>query len=97
MNEENAISFLSGLGEEFCQTLHPIVGWDAVVPHDAYEGFYSTFNQEPNPQRLAALSESQLEQWCAYCGEYFECQDITIEHIRSVVAATPARWPPEIS
>lgn len=76
MNQENVISFLSGFGEEFCQTLHPMVGWDANVPPDAYEIFYSTFNQEPSPQRLAALSESQLKQWCTSCREYFECQGI---------------------
>lgn len=97
MKEENFISFLSSLGEEFCQTMHPVVGWEAVVPHDAYEIFYSTFHQEPNPHRLAALSELQLEQWCASCGEYFECQDITVEHICSIVCGTLARWPPDVA
>lgn len=97
MKEENFISFLSSLGEEFCQTLHPVVGWEAVVPHDAYEIFYSTFRQEPNPQRLAALSQSQLEQWRTSCREYFECQDITVEHIHSIVSGTLARWPADVA
>ena len=95
MNEQDCISFLSALGEEFCETLSPIVGDEDIVPQDGYEVFYRTSDQNPSPQMLALLTETELEQLRSSCEEYFECQGITIEHMRSVVAQTLSRWPAE--
>ena len=93
MNEQDFISFLSVLGEEFCDTLSPIVGDEEVVPQDGYDVFYQTFKQEPSPTMLALLTETELEQLRTSCEEYLECEGITIAHMRSVVKQTLARWP----
>ena len=92
MDEQDFINFLSALGEEFCEALSPVVGWDKVVPQDGYEVFYRALNQKPSPQLLASLSESGLEQLRASCGEYLQCQNITVGHMRLVVSRTLARW-----
>jgi hypothetical protein len=93
MDEQDFLGFVSALGEEFCEALFPVVGRNDVVPQDGYEVFCRTFKQEPSPQMLTSLTESDLEQLRATCEEYLECQRITVGHMRSFVSRTLARWP----
>jgi hypothetical protein len=93
MDEQDFIYSLSALGEEFCESLSPVVRFDNIVPQDSYEVFLRAFATTPNPQLLASLSETQLEQLRASCEEYFKCHEITIDHMRSIVSRTLSRWP----
>jgi len=93
VDEQQFIDFLSAFGESFCESLGPAVGWDKIVPQDAYEVFLRVLNQDPSPRLLASLSESQLEQLRADCERYFECAGIDIAQVREVIARTLARWP----
>ena len=62
MNDTNFLDFLSALGEEWCQALEPIVGFDSLVPQDAYEVFLRAFERPPSPELLASLTDLQLTQ-----------------------------------
>jgi hypothetical protein len=92
MSEEEFLDFLSALGEEFSETLSPVVGSENIVPQDGYELFIRVFKQAPNPHFLGALSESQMEQLRADCEKYFECAGVSVEHIREAITRTLARW-----
>jgi hypothetical protein len=93
MNEHDFNGFLIALGQEFCESLSAIAGSEDIVPQDANEVFLRTFGQNPSPQLLATLSESELEQWRAGWEMYFECRGISVDQMRRAVAQTLARWP----
>jgi len=93
MNVNEFNGFLMALGQEFCESLNEIVGFENIVPHDAYEAFRRTFGRDPSPQLLATLSESELEQWRAQSEKYFECRGISVDQLRRTIARTLARWP----
>jgi hypothetical protein len=93
MDETQLLDFLSALGEEFYEALGPAIGWENIVPHDGYEVFLRVFKQKPSPQLLASLSDSQVQQLCAGCKEYFACEAVGIEQVRTAFTRTLARWP----
>ncbi|MBC7880032.1 MAG: hypothetical protein H7Y37_01750 [Anaerolineae bacterium] len=93
MEERNFADFVTIFGEEFCEALSPVVGWENITPQDSYEIFCSAFNQKPSQQMLSSLNESQLEHLRTTCKQHIEYQGITIDHVRSFVSGTLARWP----
>jgi len=93
MNGQPPLDFLTALGEEFCDALSPPVPEDLIVPQDAYEVWLRVFGRPPNPELLTCLLGPQLEQLRDECERYFECQSISVEHIRTTIARTLARWP----
>lgn len=93
MNGQPPLDFLAALGEEFCDALSPPVPEDLIVPQDAYEVWLRAFGQPPNPELLTCLLGPQLAQLRDECEQYFECQSISLEHIRTAIARTLARWP----
>jgi len=96
MNEGLFLDFLGALGEEFSETLSPVVGSENIVPQDGYELFIRVFKQDPNPQFLRSLSELQMEQLRADCERYFECAGVSAEHVREAITRTLARWPTDL-
>src|SRR4029079_4141115 len=88
MNDKNYLDFLSALGEEFCETLTPILGFGSIIPQDAFEVFIRAFDTAPQPLFLAALSEFQLEQLRVACEQYFEHRGIPIDHLRQAIGRT---------
>ena len=93
MNEHQRLDFLIAFGEEFCEAVTPTVGSGDVTPQDGFEVFLRVFQQEPNPQFLSSLSDSQLEQLRVGSERYFETGGISIEQLRKDVARICARWP----
>ena len=93
MTDESFADFLAALGQEFCEALSPPISWGRIVPQDAYEVWLRTFRQRPNPELLAQLSDAQRSHLRDECERYFECPAISVEHIRTAVARTLARWP----
>jgi len=93
MTDESFADFLAALGQEFCEALSPPIPWGRIVPQDAYEVWLRAFRQRPSPGRLAQLTDAQRSHLRDECERYFECPDISAEHIRTAVARTLARWP----
>ena len=83
MDEQDFLGFASALGEEFCEALFQVALRHDVVPQDGYEVFCRTFKQEPSPQMLTSLTESDLERLRATCEGYLECQGITVGLMRT--------------
>jgi hypothetical protein len=95
MNEQQRLDFLAAFGEEFCEGLSPAVGWNDITPQDAFEVFRQVFRQDPSPELLASLSDIQRERFRMGCERYLECESLTIDPIRNVIARTLARYPPD--
>jgi hypothetical protein len=95
MNDRHFLDFVTALGEEFCETLGPIVGFETISPHASYEVFRRVFREDPSPQFLAALTDEQWERLRAGWEEYFGQCGIAAAPIRQAVARTLARWPVE--
>lgn len=92
MDEQGFADFLTALGEEFCAVLGPVIGWEKVVPQDAYELFLRAFGQDPSPRLLAALTASQIERLRAAWESYYETS-ISEQQVRDAIAGTLSRWP----
>jgi len=97
MDEQMKLDFLSALGEEFCEALSPPVPGDLIVPQVGYEVWLQTFDSDPTPAALAMLPDDELEQLRTTCVEYFECEEITREHVQQFISRTLARWPEDNS
>jgi hypothetical protein len=95
MNEHKRLDFLAAFGEEFRAGLWPIVGWENLVPQDAFAVLLRVQRQEPTPQLLSSLSDLELEQLRVESERYFECEGLTVAQIRKVIARTLARHPPD--
>lgn len=93
MTEDPPSDFLIALGQEFCDALSPPVPEDLIVPQDACEVWIRAFGRPPRPGLLASLSDAQLSLLRGACERYFECPSISVQHIRSAVSRTLARWP----
>jgi len=93
MTDQDFLDFLSALGQEFCTALSPPIPEEDIVPQDVYEVWLRVFGLAPSPEKLASLSESQLEQLRSECVRYFECPEVTAQHVGLAVARTLARWP----
>jgi len=93
MGEASKLDFLLALGEEVCGALSPPVPENLIVPQDGYGTWRQAFGSDPSPEALAALGEPELEQLRAVCAGYFECPEVSVEHIRLAVSRTLARWP----
>src|SRR4051794_30866091 len=93
MTGEPPLDFLAALGQEFCEALSPPVPEDLIVPQDAYDVWLRAFGQPPSPELLTRLSGWHLSHLRDECERYFECQSISVDHIRAAVARTLARWP----
>lgn len=95
MDEQRRLDFLAAFGEEFCEGLSPVVGWGNVSPQDAFEVFLRALRREPGPQMLSSLSAPQLEQFRVASEQYFQCEGLTTEQMREIIARTLARHPPD--
>ena len=95
MTEQQKLDFLSAFGQEFSEALADTVGWENIVPQDSYEVFLRVFRQEPSPQLLAQISDTQFEVFLAGCTTYFENKSITCDLLRTAVTRTLARYPEE--
>jgi hypothetical protein len=95
MNDQHFLDFVTALGEEFCDTLNSIPGFEDIVPQDGYEVFRRVFREDPNPQFLASLTDEQLEQLRTGWEDYFGQRGVAMAYIRQAVTRTIARWPVE--
>jgi hypothetical protein len=93
VSESENLNFLAAWGDEFAESLSPVLGGKEVTPHDAYEVFVAAFRREPTPELLASLSEDPLEKLRVACETELEHSPIPIEAIRDAVARALARWP----
>lgn len=93
MTDHAPHDFLIALGQEFCWALSPPVAEGLIVPQDAYEVWLRAFGQPPSPEQLARLSGAQQSHLRDECARYFECPAISVEHVRTAVVRTLARWP----
>lgn len=92
-DDEQHLDFLSALGDEFSEALRPVAS--GIVPQDGYEVWLRAFEREPSPGLLAAMTDARLEQLRAAAEDYLECRGVTVEHVRTFVSRTLARWPAE--
>lgn len=93
MEESAFLGFVSALGEEFARVVFDVCG-KLPPPQDGYEVFRLAFQEDPSPQRLAALTKGQLETLRAACQKHLGTREkITLDHMRTWVASTLRRWP----
>lgn len=95
MTEQQKLDFLSAFGQEFSEALADTVGWENITPQDGYEVFLRVFQQEPTPQLLAEIFDTQMEMLLAGCTAYFENKSITCDPLQTAITRTLARYPAE--
>jgi hypothetical protein len=91
MDERRRLDFITALGDEFCIVLDPVVGSE-LCPQDGYEVFAKILGKDFGPDTLRLVTESQIEQLRAFGCTWFECANVTNNHMREVVRRTLSRW-----
>lgn len=97
MDEAAYNSFVTALGESYCDVLGPHCEYE-LVPQDGYEAFVRAFGAEevtPASVHAAQVSEEQLTRLRDAARALTESDQINIDHMREVVRRTLWRWPPD--
>jgi hypothetical protein len=85
--------FLQAAGESFGDCICPPIPFEDASAHECCEVLTEALGDGFTPDRLAALTDTEMATLATRFGDYFESEPPSPAQIRQAVERTLRRWP----
>jgi hypothetical protein len=85
--------FITAICEEFAWEIEAVVETEFLTPQECWDPVVKVFGWNFDPVVLAHITDTEIEQLRIAFADWFECESISSDHIRTAVLRLQARWP----
>ena len=93
MDLQSRMDFEQAMGQSFADSIVPPVPFELASAHECCEAIWAALGQDVTPEKLAALTEEEVDALAIGIGDYFECEPPSGYQVRTAVGRTLRRWP----